>query len=627
MCGIVCVIGNGKEIPERTIELMTASLNHRGPDASDTVKLNDCHLGHTRLSIIDLANGSQPMTEETRRYWIVFNGEIYNYRELRQQLERDGYYVRTNSDTEILLKACIAYGEKALSYLNGQFAFIFWDNQERILLAARDRMGEKPFYYAISPEGHLIIASEIKAIIASNLIVPQLDLISVDAYLDLLYVPPDRTIYNNIYPLRPAHALSWRDGKIKHRCYWQPHYSQNKLDEGEAIERINYLIAQAVKRQTVADVPVGAFLSGGLDSSTIVALMSQQSDQAVQTFSVGFGDLINELPYARAVAEKYHTEHHELQMNIPVAETLEKMALVYDEPFGDSSNIPTYLICKYAAERVKVVLSGDGGDELFGGYNWYPWLLSPEVNNYNLLLAKLRLFWLKAVCKLGIPWQQQKIKALGEHHILSRQVRCSNLYPDFYQRHLAYSTALKNERYSWMNEELSQKTDRAITTMYEPSEGINNMDEVIYFDINCYLPGDILVKVDRAAMANSLEVRAPFLDVDLVEFVLNLPWQLRFKKGNSKYCLRQACSYLWPDAIQNRLKQGFNSPINFWLERADVKSLIDRVIDSSSPLNHLLPKVSEEFNLLDFQDKWNILCLGLWLENNSSCLNNLQLQF
>ena len=350
---------------------MTSCLAHRGPDAFGTVNVQGARLGHRRLSIIDLGGGAQPMADPTERFWITFNGEIYNFRELRAILEAQGRRFRTHSDTEVLLEAYLAFGEQAPQHLNGQYAFAIWDQQERKLFAARDRLGEKPLYWARTGDGHLLIASEIKSLLASGLIQPKLDPVAVDAFLTLLYVPPDRTIYENIHTLLPAHAMAWQGGQVRQWCYWQPKYSTGDIkDPREAIAEVARLIEQAVHRQMVADVPVGAFLSGGLDSSTIVAYMSRHSTGPVQTFSVGFEDLIDELPYARQVAELYHTDHHELQMSMPLGELLDQMVSVYDEPFADSSNIPTYMVAQYARRSVKVVLSGDGGDELFGGYHW-----------------------------------------------------------------------------------------------------------------------------------------------------------------------------------------------------------------------------------------------------------------
>lgn len=620
MCGIAAIISLEREIPPEAIGNMIASIKHRGPDAQASVTFPNCHLGHTRLSIIDLAGGNQPMTEETERYWIVFNGEIYNYRQLRQELEQQGWHFRTQSDTEVILRAYQQYGADVPTYLNGQFAFAIWDRSERKLFAARDRLGEKPFYYAHSPQGYLLIASEIKAILASHLIQPRIDLVSVDAYLALLYVPPDRTIYENVHTLKPAHALVWQNGQIRQWRYWQPTYSQKLLLPSEAVEQIRHLITEAVKRQMVADVPVGAFLSGGLDSSTIVALMTEHTNQPVKTFSVGFGDLIDELPYALTMAQVYQTDHAELQMDIAVGEVLEKLASVYDEPFADSSNIPTYLISEFARRHVKVVLSGDGGDELFGGYEWYSWLLAEENTSpdYRLSLWLKMMVW-RILAKLSLPFHYRRDAAILRYH----QTQLKYRHSDWCERHLAFATSLKGNRTNLWHQDFARKTAKTVAHAYQPPTDLEAMDRVTYFDLQCYLPGDILVKVDRSAMAHGLETRSPFLDVELVEFVLSLPWRLRFQDENRKFLLRQACSHLWTDSVRKRSKQGFGGPVGNWIERQDIQRLMQRLCLSESPLSNLLPGAKIALPSLVPQKQWTILCLGLWLEQQSECLNHL----
>lgn len=612
MCGIAAIISIDREIPDDSINNMIAALKHRGPDTQKAVKLNNnCHLGHTRLSIIDLSGGTQPMSDDNQRYWIVFNGEIYNYRELRQQLEKKGEHFYTKSDTEVLLKAYQVYGESILSHLNGQFAFAIWDQQEQTLFASRDRLGEKPFYYTQSPQGHLIIASEIKAILASKLIQPQLDPLAVDAYLALLYVPPKQTIYQNIHTLAPAHALIWKNGQIRQWRYWQPKYSQSPINTQDAIEQVEYLIKQAVKRQMVADVPIGAFLSGGADSSTIVALMTQYTSHPIQTFSVGFGGLINELPYAQAVAQKYQTEHNELQMDLSVGELLETMAMVYDEPFADSSNIPTYKIAEFASHKVKVVLSGDGGDELFGGYEWYKHLLMKDDSISQQWLQQI--IW-RILGKLHLPVQKQRQESVSRYNSAQLKQR----YPDWWDQHLAVATELNCDRHALWQKNL--QTKYSIQQTYCPHENLQDMDRVTSFDLDCYLSGDILVKVDRATMAHGLESRSPFLDVDLVEFVLNLPWALRFQEANRKFLLRQSCGKLWPYQLHERHKQGFGAPIWNWIKRPDVQSLLRKATDLNGPLSHLLPGLRVTVNKLSPQQQWTILCLGLWMDKRSECI-------
>ena len=373
MCGISLVASVKGPIPDSVIGRMVDRLAHRGPDGSGIRRLEGCDLGHARLSIIDLATGSQPMSDTTGRRWITFNGEIYNYRQLREELLGKGFLFATRSDTEVILAAYEAWGPACLDRFRGIFAFALWDIETRTLFAARDLFGEKPFFYSAAGGEFFLAASEIKALVASGMVSPRLDRGAVDAYLTLGYVPPDRTIYENVHVLPPGHVLTWRGGEVAVSRYWSPRFETSPISLEDAAVRLKSLLREAVGRQMVADVPVGAFLSGGLDSSTVVALMEEHATSHVQTFSAGFGKWIDELPYARLVAERYGTDHHEMDFGTPpVAELLERMQEVYDEPFADSSNIPTYLLCSFARQHVKVVLSGDGGDELFGGYWWYP---------------------------------------------------------------------------------------------------------------------------------------------------------------------------------------------------------------------------------------------------------------
>lgn len=356
MCGITGIVSNGTEIPPGAVERMTNCLKHRGPDAQGYIHLPGCHLGHRRLSIIDLETGLQPMGDTSGRYWISFNGEIYNYRRLRAQLLEKNYDFKTRSDTEVILAAYSEWGAECLNRFRGMFAFAIWDTRRDKLFAARDLFGEKPFYYALLSDGSLVFGSEIKALLASGLLAPELDLKAVDAYLALGYVPPDRTIYRNIRVLAPGHFFECHAGRVVASQYWKPELKTTPISLDEAASRLRELLFQAVRRQMVADVPVGAFLSGGLDSSTVVALMQMQASAPVKTFSVGFGQCINELPYARQVANRYETEHYEMNLENPsVGRLFDNMVSVYDEPFGDSSNIPTYLIAEFARGHVKII--------------------------------------------------------------------------------------------------------------------------------------------------------------------------------------------------------------------------------------------------------------------------------
>lgn len=580
MCGIAVILPNSAiEVPLDAIDRMTDALIHRGPDERSIWRHKDCHLGHTRLSILDRAGGGQPMSDESGRFRIVFNGEIFNHPDLRATLESLGHRFHTRSDTEVLLHSYMQWGRQCVMRLNGQFAFALWDQTEHKLFVARDRFGEKPLYYARTPGGHLVLASEIKSLLASQWIQPRIDPLSVDAVLSLFHVPPDRTIYQNIQVLPPAHAAVFTvDGGAEQWRYWQPSFSTRPIGEMDAVEGIRMLVQRAVRRQKVADLPVGCFLSGGLDSTTLAGQMAALSGGPVRTYAVGFGDLINELPFARAAAQAYGTDHHELQMDIEVAPALERMLEVYDEPFADSSNIPTWLVCEFARRQVKVVLSGDGGDELFGGYDWYSPLLQADAESPPL-----------------DPWL----------------------------RHTRSSTHLHADRSALWGHRRQPGTAAAMRESFGPPDDAAGIDRALAFDLGCYLPGDILVKVDRAAMAHGLETRAPFLDVDLVEFVLSLPHEMRFKGGRLKYLMRQAFAERWPPAIRARSKQGFGAPVDHWMRQPQVARMWHRVCSPASALCALLPGTPRVAPTLRPQRQWTLLCLGLWLEKHASCLQRL----
>jgi asparagine synthase (glutamine-hydrolysing) len=608
MCGIAAVVSRSAVIPDDVIDRMLPALRHRGPDGQGIERFPSCHLGHTRLSVIDLEGGAQPMRDETERYALTFNGEIFNFRELRAELVARGHRFRTRSDTEVLLRAYIEYGEDVPRRLNGQFAFAIWDQRELRLFAARDRFGEKPLYWAEGPSGSVVLCSELKGLLEAGLVRPRLDGLSVEAYLALLYVPPDRTIYENVRTLPPAHALSWRRGVVRTWRYWELQLSTNRLPPGDQIEQVRTLVRRAVTRQMVADVPVGAFLSGGLDSSTIVALMAEEAGAPVLTFSAGFGGLIDELQYARAVAERYHTQHHEVQIEIAVGEQLERMMQVYDEPFADSSNIPTYLIAAAARQHVKVVLSGDGGDEVFGGYDWYlPLLRGETMGAAEAALTIARALLRKLARRLG----RDQPGDAGSTALLYKL-----RFPDVWRRHLAFSTGL------WAGHSPLGADDRRVTALLEASyradRRIEGIDRAADFDLRCYLPGDILVKVDRAAMAHGLEVRAPLLDVELVEHLVALSWQQRFSGPASKGLLRAAFADRWPASVRQRAKQGFGAPIWNWIDRPDVQRLWHRVSHAGAPLASVFPGLRGAPQ--PPQHQWTLLCLGLWLESHPECL-------
>lgn len=572
MCGIAGIIGPNARQLRGTVERMVAALRHRGPDGSGMVEYDHAVLGHTRLSIIDLEQGRQPMQSAVSPAAITFNGEIYGYQDIRAGLSE--YPFRTSSDTEVVLALYERHGERLLSHLPGMFAFGLWDDRKRQLLAARDRFGEKPFYYASAPGGELVFASEIKAVLASGLIRPLLDRESLAHYLQYLHVDPTRTIYRNVHCLPPAHELIWHDGRVSVRRYWALPEPAGKIDAGEAVEEFRRLLDQAVRRTLIADVPAGAFLSGGMDSSTIVAAASRHCAR-VKTCSFGFEDGHSELPFAREVAGRYATDHVEVDdIAVDVADLIVRMQQVYDEPFGDSSSIPTYLISELARREVKVVLSGDGGDELLGGYSWWyrPLLETPGGPEDRT----------SAGSPLARRHQRQR-RYMGDRE-LSR---------------LGLSDAGGIER----------KTE---------SYTSGTLDDALRMDLSDYMPGDILVKTDRASMAHGLELRAPFLDVDFASFCISLPVRMKVTADEDKWILRRAFEEAWPPSVRARGKQGFGAPVREWLGRESVRALKQAYLE---------PRTRRVFDLLPFETvrdlaarddykTWALLVLAVWLEEH-----------
>lgn len=604
MCGIAGIVApqSGPHYPP--LERMMESLRHRGPDGSGMHIFPGCALGHTRLSIVDLATGDQPMIAANGRVGVTFNGEIYGYQEIKRKLT--SYPFRTSSDTELILALYELYGSELLRHLPGMFAFALWDETRQTLFAARDRFGEKPFYYARGERGEFLFASEIKALLASGLLQPKINRDAVAHYLRHLYIHPHQTVYHNIYVLPPAHCLSLQEGRLSVERYWHLPPYRESLTEHEAIEEFRRLFDQAVKRQLVADVPVGAFLSGGLDSSSIVAVASR-SYRRLKTFSFGFGEAINELPYAREVAQLYQTEHTELEdQHADIADLLSEMARVYDEPFADSSNIPTYLISQAAARYGKVVLTGDGGDELLAGYGfWYRPLWEMEQSrSYSPLSVSLMRRATHYLPRLGLEvsprWQQ-----------IIRGSDLRRKHPSIAQAHLAQNTFFGDEELAL----LGITGGRRPTFNGELGTATETVNDALRMDLCDYMPGDILLKTDRASMAHGLELRAPFLDVDFASFCISLPSRLKINADQDKYILRQGYGAAWPEAVRRRGKCGFGAPVSEWLKRASVINLKKKIFDHPEhPLFTLVSyPAARDFAARDNYQTWILLTLGLWL--------------
>jgi asparagine synthase (glutamine-hydrolysing) len=599
MCGIAGIVGTGRDQEQKArVEAMVRRLSHRGPDGCGVDAFPDVVLGHTRLTIVDLASGSQPMRDASGKRSIVFNGEIYGYREVRSALD---YPFRTTSDTEVILALYDAYGVDMMKHLPGMFAFALWDDERRILFAARDRFGEKPLYYAKAETGEFVFASEIKALLASGLVQPKLDRGSLSHLLNRLYVPVGKSIYKNVQQLRPGHALTVHDGAVEVWPYWQLPGPRDDIGLGEATEEFRRLFTQAVRRQLVADVEVGAFLSGGLDSSSVVAVASELAP-GIRTFSFGFAEGPRETGFAQEVASRYRTQHVELsdsERNIP--DVVAQMASVFDEPFADSSAVPTYMISRLAARHLKVVLTGDGGDELLGGYPWY------------------RDVWSHALMESRPRWFNE-----GAYQLLRLSRR---LLPDGHRRYGRRLEAFNRHRAGLAAATLHRRLRDFVAPddleaagfeleLAESQPGADSLDAAMRTDLVDYMAGDILVKTDRASMANGLELRAPFLDVDLASFCVTLPSRLKLGGNADKILLRSALSERWPPSVRSRGKQGFGAPVFSWLRRPEFKELKEAYLGGTArqALSELLGVRLVERTVAEDDDRtWALLIVSIWL--------------
>ena len=585
MCGIAGIAGSNVRKFSSRVRQMTDAIRHRGPDGEAIADFENCLLGHRRLSIIDLVTGGQPMHSPFGAS-LIFNGEFYGFLDIKKHLQ---YNWQTTSDTEVVLALYHQFGEdEFIKKIRGMFAFAIWDEKNQALIAARDRFGEKPFYYAFTNESDLVFASEIKAILASGLIKPEIDPEALTHFLQHLYVHPHHSIYKNIFVLPPAHYLVYKEGKTIIRRYWDLPQKQLNISKEEAHQECYRLMQKAVKEQLVADVPVGCFLSGGIDSSTITAFASLQTSHPLTTISFSFGSNKTELPYSREIAEKYKTNNIELhQDDFDIANWFEKMIFIYDEPFADSSNIPTFLISQMASKQFKVVLTGDGGDELMAGYrSWYRSLY--QLQHPDGFKSRLQNFSRK------IHLKNFRSSNMAEAHLQQ------NNY--FTQKELQ-RLAKYSPGYDY---------DKFIDQPY------NTVDAAMRMDLQDYMPGDILVKTDRAAMANSLELRAPFLDIDFAEFCIALPEDYKIDSKNDKLLMRESFGHLWTERILNRPKQGFGAPVTEWLNQKGMMQLKnDYLLNSSNKMYDWLDyKTCIQYAKKNNYQTWLLLTLAIWMQRN-----------
>jgi asparagine synthase (glutamine-hydrolysing) len=549
---------------------MCAAIRHRGPDDEGVRVEPGMGLGMRRLSIIDLSTGHQPIHNEDKTVWVVFNGEIYNYRTLRSELESLGHRFYTATDTETIVHAYEQWGEDCFLRLRGMFGIALWDSRQRALLLARDRVGIKPLHYAVAGN-RLYFGSEIKSILTAG-VRPELDANALDHYLTFLYTPQTTSIFAGIHKLAPGHLLRWQNGSARVRRYWELPAEERAMSEDEAVEGLRGVLRDAVRSHLMSDVPLGAFLSGGVDSSLVVGLMAEASDRPVRTFSIGFDEpRYDELEHARTVARHFGTDHHEFVVRPDALSILDDLIDHFDEPFGDSSAVPTWYVSQLARQHVTVVLSGDGGDELFGGYDRY--LPHPRVAAFDRWSPRGG----RAVAALIWPRLPHGTTGKNFLRMVARDARGRYLYQmGFFHR---------DEKPALLTSELRSR----ITDSDADSRFIDRFDrysalpwsaQMMHVDFETYLPEDILTKVDRMSMAHSIESRVPLLDNDVVEFAARIPASLKVRNGRRKHVLKQAAEALLPSAILDRRKQGFSVPLSVWF-RGGLHNLFSDVLLSS----------------------------------------------
>jgi asparagine synthase (glutamine-hydrolysing) len=619
MCGIAGVIGTepGCVAQEAVLRRMCDVMAHRGPDDEGYYTNGPVGLGMRRLSIIDLSTGHQPIANEDESVWIVFNGEIYNFPELRQELH--GHVFRTNTDTEVIVHLYEELGRDCVLKLRGMFAFAIYDLRNRSLLLARDRLGKKPLHYALDRDW-LVFGSEIKSLLAAA---PELAEINREGLLNYFYfgyIPDPQSAFRRIHKLPPGHLLEYRNGRLDLKRYWDvPEYgTQNSISEEECLEELEWRLAEAVRIRLVSDVPLGALLSGGVDSSIVVALMARASSRPIKTFTIGFDHSeFDETHYARQVATRFATEHHELVLKPDVVATLEKLTPGLEEPFADSSILPTYYVSCLARQHVTVALSGDGGDELFAGYDRYTRLL--RRNHLNHLPP-----W------MGRLYREQLYPRLPSS-LYGRRFLFNNSLPwrDRYIDSLAHFPARDRERALFSRDFLAwadsvESPPELFRHIFEEAPAKDLVSQLLYLDTKTYLPFDILTKVDRMSMATSLEVRAPILDHIFLEWVTSLPASLKLRNRSGKYILKKlAQRVVVPPQVLYRPKRGFAVPLVHWMRKELKRDLVEILLEPRTLARGYYSKTSLrqliEEHTSGRRDRsheiWLLLMLELWHRN------------
>ncbi len=623
MCGIVGQVTTSSDRIDRSIVgRMNTAITHRGPDDEGYFADDHAVLAMRRLSIIDVAGGHQPIGNHDRTKWIVFNGEIYNYRELREDLEKRGHTFYTRSDTEAVIHLYDEYGPACVEHLRGMFALAIWDTIERSLFLARDRVGKKPLLYSHQKNGDLIFGSEFSALLEHPDVSREVDEQAIDAYLTFLCVPAPQTAFKQIRKLEPAHWLLWKDGEITTSRYWLPDFSR-KIDitEAEAVEATTRLLREATKLRLISEVPLGAFLSGGVDSSTVVALMAEVSDRPVKTFSIGFEEEdFSELKYARTVAEHIGADYHEFIVKPNALDVLPTLVEHYGEPYADSSAIPTYYVARETRKHVTVALNGDGGDESFAGYERYAAMKLSE--KYQLIPQALRQGLLRPLVNV-LPSSEIERSRIRD---LKRFMKAAELPKT--QRYLRWVSAFDaSSKMGLYSDAFAARVGNVqngaiIDRWFSSVNGAGVVDAALLADQMTYLPNDLLVKVDIASMANTLEARSPFLDHKVIEFAASLPASMKMRRLETKSLLKKVAARLVPKEVVYRRKMGFGVPIGKWF-RGSMKDFVREVLLSEKALSRgiIRPEVIRQY-VNDHTEArrdnsfqlWTFLMLELWFQ-------------
>jgi asparagine synthase (glutamine-hydrolysing) len=626
MCGICGIfsIGDSSPVSMQLLQEMNRTMVHRGPDDEGYHIDGPAGLAMRRLSIIDVEGGHQPLDNEDSSIWIVFNGEIYNYLELRTHLTRKGHRFRTDSDTEAIVHLYEDYGAECVTYLNGMFAFAIWDSRSKRIFAARDRMGIKPFFYCFDANGNFCFASEIKALLKTS-VDRSPNLQALYDYSSLMYTPTPDTAYRAITKLEPASSLVCSFNGLVKKSYWDiptPAAGEEELKKSSYDEEIVDLIETAVRRQMVSDVPIGALLSGGLDSTTIAAVMARRLNSPLKTFTIGFRHKsYNESAEARFVASQIGSEHFEKIVDPFMAGSIEDLLAIFDEPFADYSAIPTFLVSKIASEMVRVVLTGDGGDEVFAGYPTHfafklsrifrlvpSWIRTNIVNRMVLSLPT-------SFERVSFDYKAKRF-VTGADLPLERAHYWWKVIFDEKDKELLFTRDFLNTGF--------QETFRIFDKHFERVRKCHPLNQVLYVDAKTFLVDDNLTKVDRMTMANSLEARVPFLDHELVERIAVIPPGVKSRGFQTKSLLRSAVKRLLPASIRKGKKKGFTPPLPFWI-RSELKAFVTDVFSykrlaKSGAINPNYCKTLLDEHLNGVRDNnrqiWTVISLVLWLEKN-----------